>query len=370
MVERCRLRRRRARRARQRGRRQLARRGHSVLGLERFGLGHARGASHDSSRILRHSYHTPAYVRLTQEAYADWADLERECGEPLVTRTGGLDLFPPDPAIPSVDYTDAMDEVGVAYDALDADAGDGRWPQLRLPAGTLALFQEDAAIVPAGRTTAVLHEEARRLGAELRDQTPVLGIEDLGAPVGSPRRTGGHAGGVVVTADAWTNDVVAIRLHVPLEVTLEQVTYFALDRPEDFATCRCGSGWTTRRSTASRRTASRRSRPPRTAAARASRRTTAPASPDPGWSAAGRPPARDAARRRCAAAVGALPVHADPGPRLRAGAGPRSRARGRRPRRRPRVQVRADVRAAAGRPGDDRRDRRPTCRRSGSTGRR
>ena len=82
---------------------ELARRGHHVLGLDRFRLGHAHGASHDTSRILRHSYHTPAYVRLTQEAYADWATLERESGERLVTRTGGLDVFPPDPAIPSVD---------------------------------------------------------------------------------------------------------------------------------------------------------------------------------------------------------------------------------------------------------------------------
>ena len=38
---------------------QLAKRGHRVLGLEQFELGHARGASHDTSRILRHSYHTP-----------------------------------------------------------------------------------------------------------------------------------------------------------------------------------------------------------------------------------------------------------------------------------------------------------------------
>ena len=43
----------------------LARGGLRVLGLERFELGHKRGASHDTSRILRHSYHTPGYVRLT-----------------------------------------------------------------------------------------------------------------------------------------------------------------------------------------------------------------------------------------------------------------------------------------------------------------
>ena len=215
---------------------ELARRGHRVLGLERFALGHSRGASHDTSRILRHSYHTPAYVRLTQEAYADWAGLERETGQSLVTRTGGLDLFPPDPAIPSIDYTASMDEVGIPYDALDADEIMARWPQLRVPAGTLGLHQLAGSIVPAGRTTAVLHEAARRSGAELRDRTPVLGLEDLGHGLRVTTPSGEvDCGGVVVTADAWVNDVVGhLGLTVPLEVTLEQVTYFALDRPQDF----------------------------------------------------------------------------------------------------------------------------------------
>jgi sarcosine oxidase len=215
---------------------ELARRGRRVLGLERFALGHARGASHDTSRILRHSYHTPAYVRLTQEAYADWAVLERETEWSLVTRTGGLDLFPPDPAIPSMDYTAAMDEVGIGYAVLDADDVMARWPQLRLPAGTLALHQPDAAIVPAGRTTAVLHDAARRHGAELRDRTPVLGLEDLGSALRLSTPHGEvECGGVVVTADAWVNDVVGhLGLTIPLEVTLEQVTYFALERPQDF----------------------------------------------------------------------------------------------------------------------------------------
>jgi sarcosine oxidase len=217
---------------------ELASRRHRVLALERFELGHVRGASHDSSRILRHSYHTPAYVRLTQEAYADWARLERESGQSLVTRTGGLDLFPPDPAIPSVDYTDSMDEVGIAYAALDAGEATYRWPQLRLPQGTLALYQRDASIVAAGRTTAVLHEQARRLGAELRQRSPVLALEDLG-PAGL--RVSTPTGevdcrGVVVTADAWVNDVLGqLGLHVPVEVTLEQVSYFAVDEPDRFA---------------------------------------------------------------------------------------------------------------------------------------
>ncbi len=217
---------------------ELARRGHRVLGLERFGLGHARGASHDASRILRQSYHSPEYVRLTQEAYADWARLEQESGEHLVTTVGGLDLFPPDAAIGSVDYTRSMDEAGIAYDALDADQVMARWPQFRLPAGTLALYQADAAIVPAGRTTRLLHDLARRQGAELREHSPVLGLEDRGEAGMRVTTSAGEIDcrGVVVTADAWVNDVVGhLGLEIPLEVTLEQATYFAPRSPERFA---------------------------------------------------------------------------------------------------------------------------------------
>ena len=82
--------------------------GHDVVGLEQFPLGHDRGASHDTSRILRHSYHTPAYVELTKQAYDDWARLESSSGESLVTVVGGLDLFPTGGAIPIDDYVDSL----------------------------------------------------------------------------------------------------------------------------------------------------------------------------------------------------------------------------------------------------------------------
>ena len=78
----------------------LARAGAGVLGLEQFELGHHRGASQDHARIIRRSYHTPAYVRLAGLAYRAWAELEWETEERLVVTTGGLDLFPANSAIP------------------------------------------------------------------------------------------------------------------------------------------------------------------------------------------------------------------------------------------------------------------------------
>ena len=216
---------------------ELASRGHSVVGLERFELGHANGASHDASRILRHSYHTAAYVRLTQDAYADWARLEVASGRSLVTKVGGLDLFPPDAAIPAIDYTDSLTEVGIDYEVLDAAQVAARWPQLNLASDVMALYQRDAAIVPAGLGTRTMQEQATSLGADLRPNSPVTGVQDLGERGVEVETAAGtiRCRGLVVCADAWVNDVVGhLGIRVPVEVTLEQVTYFQPTEPARF----------------------------------------------------------------------------------------------------------------------------------------
>ena len=68
----------------------LARRGKRVLGLERFRLGHDRGASQDHSRIIRLSYHAPEYARLALDTYAAWSEVEEASGVQLVVTTGAF----------------------------------------------------------------------------------------------------------------------------------------------------------------------------------------------------------------------------------------------------------------------------------------
>ena len=215
---------------------QLASRGHSVVGLERFALGHDRGASHDTSRILRHSYHTPAYVRLTQEAYDDWAALEVAAGESFVTVVGGLDIFPPDPAIGLADYTESLTALGIPHELLTVDQVAERWPQFALPEGTTSLFQARGAIVPAARGTAAMQRLAVAQGAVLRDSAPVTSVRDLGTSVEvTAGGTTYSCSGVVVCADAWTNQVLAgLDVSIPLTTTLEQVTYFGPADPAIF----------------------------------------------------------------------------------------------------------------------------------------
>ena len=106
-----------------------------------------------------------------------------------------------------------------------------------LPDGSLALHQADTGMVHAAATVAILQRLAVERGAVLREHTPahVLSADSSGVTVATP--TGRiSCGRVVVTADAWTNEVVAaLDLALPLTVTKEQVSYFAPDRAEDFA---------------------------------------------------------------------------------------------------------------------------------------
>ncbi len=215
----------------------LARRaGSEVLGLEQFELGHVRGESQDHSRIIRLSYHAPHYVELAKHAFAAWAEVERDSGEQLVLRTGGLDLGPRMSAIPLSSYSDSMDAAGVTYERLDAGEIMRRWPQWRLTDDIHGLFQEQSGIAMAARGNAAHVRMAREHGATLLERTPVESIRHLDGEVevvagGSAYR----ARRLVIAAGAWSNRALAeFDIRLPLRVTKEQVTYFASARLAEF----------------------------------------------------------------------------------------------------------------------------------------
>jgi sarcosine oxidase len=206
----------------------LAQAGTDVIGIEQFELGHARGASHDHSRIIRRSYHTPGYVTLAGAAYEAWDHVPPlRADEPLVVRTGGIDLFPRDAVIPIDDYTQSMSAVGVPFEVLDAAEMMRRWPQWHLAADVVGLYQADTGICAAERATAALRAGAEAHGARLLGETSVQSVTDTGAGIVLETDAGEiRADRVVIAADAWTNELLAgLDWQVPLDVTQEQLTY-------------------------------------------------------------------------------------------------------------------------------------------------
>ena len=68
--------------------RALARAGRDVVLCEQFGVGHEHGSSHGGSRIVRLSYPEERWVRLAQESYPLWRELEAEYGRALLDQPG------------------------------------------------------------------------------------------------------------------------------------------------------------------------------------------------------------------------------------------------------------------------------------------
>ena len=209
-----------------------------VLGLEQFDFDHDNGASKDHSRIIRLSYHRRDYVRLAKRAYATWAEVEAASGARIITRTGGIDLYPAGGATDQAAYTGSLAAEGVPFERLDAAETMRRWPQWRLDADTAVVFQAEAGIADPNRGNPIHRALAVANGATLRDRTAVTAVRESGGEYevtvadGSVHLTGR----VVITADAWTNELLAgLGRRLPLTITREQVTYFGCPDPAAFA---------------------------------------------------------------------------------------------------------------------------------------
>jgi sarcosine oxidase len=193
--------------------RALARGGHRVTVYEQFEFDHTRGSSHGASRIFRLSYPDVTWVRLAQEAYGGWRELERESGEKLLELNGILELV----RGPEEGSRRAFEACGVAFELLEGEEVERRFP-VAVPDGMQALFQADAGISYAARARHAFLASARAHGAELFENRRVEDLDEL------------EEDAVVVTAGAWARDLLArAGIDLPVIATRETVSYFRLE---------------------------------------------------------------------------------------------------------------------------------------------
>lgn len=213
-----------------------AQKGAKVLALEQFELGHVRGASHDTSRIVRKANSEPEYVALAKSAYDDWAALEKASGQKLLTITGGLFFVPKDAPVPVGNFTQSLSAKGVPYEVLSAAEVKKRWPQFDIADTIDTVYTADTGIAHAAKSVAAMQNLARSHGAVIKDNTRVDRVTPKTSSSGVEIETSNgkfHAGKVILATDAWTNKLLApLGIHIPLTVMQEQVTYF---KPTDVA---------------------------------------------------------------------------------------------------------------------------------------
>ncbi|WP_116953079.1 FAD-dependent oxidoreductase [Jiangella endophytica] len=203
----------------------LARRGVDVVLLERFEAEHVRGSSHGASRGFRLAHPRAGYVRLAQHAFALWRQLEGECGQELLTTTGGVDHGDA-AALRAV--ASALSSRRVPYAVLPAAQARYRWPGLRFESPVL--YQPDAGRLHADRCVAALRRLAVERGAEVRYRTPVrhVGVDGDDRAVVRTDAEVIRARRVVVTAGPWVPDLIGGVVRLPdLVVTQDQPAHFA-----------------------------------------------------------------------------------------------------------------------------------------------
>jgi len=214
--------------------RYLASAGHEVVGYEQFRVGHNQGSSHGESRIIRYTYPDALFTAMMADAYPLWAELEREAGEELFVRCGGLYFGRYDD--PSVIATErALVGAGLIYDRLPPGEAQDRFPAFRFRPDEICLYQRESGFLRAGRCVAANAELACAYGADIREETAVAEVVPHGddvivvADVGSAERYDR----VIVTAGAWISQLFA-GLNLRLRVTRQQITYLQIARNADW----------------------------------------------------------------------------------------------------------------------------------------
>ncbi len=204
----------------------LAARGRRVLGLDRHLPCHAHGASHGETRIVRQVYFEgEAYVPLLRGAHERWERLGRDAGEALFTRTGGLFLGRPDGPVFRGSVATAR-AGGIAHEVLDAAEVTRRFPAVRPPEETNAVFEPDAGVVSPERVVGAHLTLAARAGAELRHESPVQSWTATSSGVRVHAAGETHdAGALVLAPGRWTSDL-ADDLGVPLTVERRTMHWF------------------------------------------------------------------------------------------------------------------------------------------------
>ncbi|MFD4640709.1 N-methyl-L-tryptophan oxidase [Lentzea sp. NPDC058436] len=206
----------------------LAQRGLRVLGLERFTPVHARGSSHGGSRITRQAYfEDPAYVPLLLRAHEMWDQIERDSGERIFHRVGGIIVGGPDSEAIAGSRASA-EQWGIRHELLDAGEIRVRFPRLNPWPDEIALYEDGAGLVVPETAVRAHLALAERAGAELHFEEPVTHWEPGRVTTAKATYEAEH---VVVCPGPWAPELLG-RLGIPFEIERAVQHYFT--PAEDF----------------------------------------------------------------------------------------------------------------------------------------
>jgi sarcosine oxidase len=227
----------------------LARRGASVLGIDRFSPPHQRGSSHGETRITRAAVgEGDVYSPLALRSHALWRGMEQETGKQLMVRCGCLTISGPDSTATHgvgdflANIRKAASAHHIPHQTFSGAEIRRRFPQFNAAEIEEGFLDQDGGYLFPERCIAAQLQLARRYGATLVTNRKALAWQRSGR--GVTVRTGAgetfHADRMLIAAGAWLPRLVGSRIAGALTVTRQVLHWFEIrTNPERFVPDNC-----------------------------------------------------------------------------------------------------------------------------------
>ena len=145
----------------------LARSGADVTLIEAWAAGHPRSSSGGETRVIRHMYTNPLYVRMVARSLALFDQAQRDWNEALLHRSGVLFLGQANASDYFKAGTAALREQDIEFEHLDREAVPARWPQIAASGIEQATFEPQSGYLLARRSCHAVVQAFQRAGGRV-----------------------------------------------------------------------------------------------------------------------------------------------------------------------------------------------------------
>ncbi len=220
---------------------QLAKRGHSVLGLDRFSPPHPYGSTHGDTRITRLAIGEGVeYTPLALRSHQLWRQIERETGKDLLNCCGGLIISSSGEVGHSrvkgfyKNTVGAAQRYGIAHELLGTGEIKRRFPQFNVRPDEFAYYEKEAGFLRVEDCVATNLLLARKSGAAIRTDEKVETFEAsaTGVTVVTAKDTY-RADTLLIAAGSWLPKLIPAEYAKIFSVTRQVLYWFEIARDHE-----------------------------------------------------------------------------------------------------------------------------------------
>ena len=215
---------------------ELRSRGHSVCVFEQDTVGGQRASSTDLCKVIRRTNYQSPYLELVERAARQWQTWHRQLSGAIYYQTGKLTITREfGKESPLYKSWEVLGEGEGGLQILSLADAQRRYPAFAIRPSDTLIFDPWAGYLRSSQALEDLAGLARSIGVQIREETPVLALEEQGS--GVVAKYGGHteaAEFAVVAAGPWVARLCP-DLGQNLRVSHQQMAFFKPTDPTPYA---------------------------------------------------------------------------------------------------------------------------------------